>query len=159
MFLPDGRLIGAYDGLTGAVVREYIWMDERLAGTVDAAGTLQFIQTGPLGQPLIVINASGLVIWRGELAPFGELVSSAFGPVPEARFLGQWDEAGSGLYQNWHRTYDASLGREARPLGPFHQPGDADEFPLADAEGREAAEVEEVGHHVGRTGRIGFGEA
>lgn len=120
VFLPDGRLIGEYDGLTGAVILEYIWMDDHLVGNVDASGTVRFVQTGPLGQPLIVMNASGMVVWRGELSPFGELVTSTVtGPVPEARFLGQWDEAGSGLYQNWHRTYDASLGRylEADPLG------------------------------------------
>jgi RHS repeat-associated protein len=119
VFLPDGRLLGEYDGSNGFVVREYIWMDDQLVGSVDASGTLSYLQTGPLGQPLIVMNGSGIVIWRGELAPFGQLVSSSFGPVPDARFLGQWDEAGSGLYQNWHRTYDASLGRylEADPLG------------------------------------------
>lgn len=120
VFLPDGRLIGEYDGATGAVIQEYVWMDDRLVGQVDGAGTLHYIQTGPLGQPLIVTDAGGSVAWRGELSPFGELVTSTgAGPEPDARFLGQWDEAGSGLYQNWHRTYDASLGRylEADPLG------------------------------------------
>ena len=120
VFLPDGRLIGEYDGATGAVIREYVWMDDRLVGQVDGAGTPHYIQTGPLGQPLIVTDAGGSVAWRGELSPFGELVvSTGTGPLPDARFLGQWDEAGSGLYQNWHRTYDASLGRylEADPLG------------------------------------------
>jgi RHS repeat-associated protein len=119
VFLPDGRLLGEYDGATGAVVREYIWMGDRLVASADAAGTLTFIQTGPLGQPLIAMNGAGAVTWQGELSPFGELVTSSFGTAPDARFLGQWEETGSGLYQNWHRTYDASLGRylEADPLG------------------------------------------
>jgi len=119
VFLPDGRLLGEYEGATGAGVREYIWMGDRLVASADAAGTLTFIQTGPLGQPLIAMSGAGALTWKGELSPFGELVTSSTGPAPDARFLGQWEEAGSGLYQNWHRTYDASLGRylEADPLG------------------------------------------
>lgn len=119
VFLPDGRLLGEYEGATGAVVREYIWMGDRLVASADAAVTLTFIQTGPLGQPLIAMSGAGALTWQGELSPFGELVTSSTGPAPDARFLGQWEEAGSGLYQNWHRTYDASLGRylEADPLG------------------------------------------
>lgn len=36
VFLPDGRLAGEYKGSSGAVVGEYIWMDDRLVGSVDA---------------------------------------------------------------------------------------------------------------------------
>ena len=119
VFLTDGRLAGEYEGTSGAVIAEYLWLGDALVGEVSAAGVVTYVQTGPLGQPLAAMDAAGAVAWRGELAPFGELVTSTGTPVPKLRFVGQWTEPGSGLHQNWHRTYDATLGRylEADPLG------------------------------------------
>ena len=120
VFSTDGRLLGEYEGGTGAVVAEYIWLANRLVGKVDSAGVLSFVQTGHLGQPLLIMDDAGTALWEGETTPFGvfNTVTATIGD-PELRFPGQWLEAGSGLYQNWHRDYDPSLGRyiEADPLG------------------------------------------
>lgn len=40
VFLPDGRLAGEYEGSMSAVVRWFIWMEDRLVGSVDAVGAL-----------------------------------------------------------------------------------------------------------------------
>jgi RHS repeat-associated protein len=119
VFLANGRLAGEYDGATGAVIAEYLWLGDALVGEVSPAGVITYVQTGSLGQPLAAMDQAGAVVWRGELAPFGELVSSTGTSVPKLRFAGQWTEPGSGLHQNWHRTYDATIGRylEADPLG------------------------------------------
>ncbi|MEO1662778.1 MAG: RHS repeat-associated core domain-containing protein [Pseudomonadota bacterium] len=120
VFLPSGQLIGEYDGVTGAVVTEYIWLADRLVATVDGSGTLSYVQTGHLGQPLLVMDGSGAATWTGETTPFGVFVATTGSASdPDLRFPGQWLEAGSGLYHNWHRDYDPSLGRyiQADPLG------------------------------------------
>ncbi len=55
MFLPDGRLAGEYDGASGAVIAEYLWLGDALVGEVSAAGVITSVQIGPLRQPLTVL--------------------------------------------------------------------------------------------------------
>lgn len=120
VFSPGGMLLGEYDGATGTVVTEYIWLNNRLVGSVDAAGVLSYVQTGHLGEPLLVMDGSGAATWTGETTPFGVFVATTgTAGDPDLRFPGQWKEAGSGLFHNWHRDYDPTLGRyiEADPLG------------------------------------------
>lgn len=120
VFGPSGHLFGKYNGSTGAVITEYIWLNNRLIAEVDGAGVITYVQTGHLGQPLLMMDDAANVLWRGETSPFGTYVyTSGTASDPDLRFPGQWLEAGSGLYQNWHRDYDASLGRyiEADPIG------------------------------------------
>ncbi|WP_162176746.1 RHS repeat-associated core domain-containing protein [Hyphomonas beringensis] len=120
VFAPSGQLLGEYNGGTGQVIAEYIWLGDQLVAEVDGAGTVRYVQTGHLGQPLVLMDQTANVVWRGETSPFGTYVyTSGVSDDPKARFLGQWLEEGSGLYQNWNRDYDAALGRyiEVDPLG------------------------------------------
>lgn len=48
-------------------------------------------------------------------APFGEVISVTGPASLDARFPGQWFQLESGLAYNWHRHYDASLGRYTQP--------------------------------------------
>lgn len=58
------------------------------------------------------LDESGAIVWRGEMSPFGTYVStSGIAEMPDLRLPGQWLEAGSGLFLNWNRDYDPSLGR------------------------------------------------
>jgi RHS repeat-associated protein len=61
------------------------------------------------------------VVWRASFAPFGQPVGACDTdqdgadddacPVEQPlRFPGQWDDAGTGLYYNWHRYYVPGLG-------------------------------------------------
>ena len=124
IFLPDGRLLGEYDGVTGQAVMEYIWLGDRLVAQMDAGGTLSHVLTGHLGQPLRIMAGDGAVLWAGEMDPFGRYYDTVHGAPHTAsplhlRLPGQWVEPGTGLYQNWHRDYDPSLGRylQADPIG------------------------------------------
>jgi RHS repeat-associated protein len=122
VFTPSGQLLGEYDGATGGVINEYIWFGRHLVATVDAAGAIFYVQTGHLGQPLMVMDGTSQVLWQGETSPFGTYVYTA-GAIsdPGLRLPGQWLEEGSGLYQNWYRDYDATIGRyiEVDPLGVY----------------------------------------
>ncbi len=120
VFAPSGMLLGEYDGATGAAIAEYIWLEDRLVASVDALGAITHVQTGHLGQPLLMTDAAGVVIWGGEMSPFGSYVATTGSASdPDLRLPGQWAEDGAGLSHNWHRDYDPSLGRyiEADPLG------------------------------------------
>ena len=68
-------------------------------------------------RPVFVADAKGMVVWEASYLPFGGVQSSTGGP--DLRFPGQWFQAESGLYQNWMRDYDPTLGRylQADPLG------------------------------------------
>jgi RHS repeat-associated protein len=70
----------------------------------------------------MVMDGTNHVVWQGETSPFGTYVYTS-GAIsdPDLHLPGQWLEAGSGLYQNWYRDYDATIGRyvEADPLGIY----------------------------------------
>lgn len=124
VFDPAGHLIAEHDGATGDVVREYVWLDDIPVAMIDSSsGTAQtyFIHTGQIEEPLVVTDASKAKVWDGYVEPYGQ--AQVFG-TPSAgldlRLPGQWEQAETGgLFQNWHREYDPSLGRyiEADPLG------------------------------------------
>ncbi len=120
----QGHLIAEHDGATGAVVREYVWLDDTPVAMIDSSsGTAQtyYIHTGQIEEPLVMTDASKAKVWDGYVEPYGQ--AQVFG-TPSAgldlRLPGQFYEAETGgLNQNWNRNYDPSLGRYAQvdPLG------------------------------------------
>ncbi|MBI4885296.1 MAG: RHS domain-containing protein [Actinobacteria bacterium] len=119
-----GHLLAEYAALgpMPMVRREYLWLGNTLVAMIDRTliGTpLLAIHTDHLGRPQKLTDASQTVVWDGQFDPFGEehSVTGTF-DIP-LRFPGQeWDGA-TGLSQNWHRDYDATLGRyfESDPIG------------------------------------------
>jgi RHS repeat-associated protein len=124
VFDQAGHLIAEHDGSTGAVLREYVWLDDAPVAMIDATGTspaTYFIHTGQIEEPLVMTDASKAKVWDAYVEPFG--MAQVFG-TPSAgldlRLPGQFTEAETGgLNQNWNRNYDTSLGQyiEADPLG------------------------------------------
>lgn len=124
IFDETGHLLAEHDGSTGAVLREYVWLDDLPIAMIDSSsGTAQtyFIHSGQIDEPLVMTNASKAKVWDAAIEPFGNAVM--FG-TPSAgldlRLPGQWSQAETGgLFQNWNRDYDPTLGRyvEADPLG------------------------------------------
>jgi RHS repeat-associated protein len=124
VFDPAGHLLAEHDGATGAVLREYVWLDDMPVAVIDSTGAspvTYFIHTGQIEEPLVMTDAAQNKVWDAYVEPFGQ--AQVFG-TPSAgldlRLPGQFTEAESGgLHQNWNRNYDASLGRyiEADPLG------------------------------------------
>lgn len=117
VFDPDGRLLAEHDGATGDVVREYVWLDDLPIAQIDSAGTILFISTGQVDEPLMMTDASTAKVWGVAVDPYGSAV--AFGSPSaglDQRLPGQWlqSELG-GLHQNWMRDYDPVLGRYIQP--------------------------------------------
>ncbi|WP_348637297.1 RHS repeat-associated core domain-containing protein [Caulobacter sp. NIBR1757] len=124
IFDPDGHLLAEHDAATGDVLREYVWLEDTPLAMFDYSGgspVTFFIHTGQIGEPLAVTDASKAKVWDAAIEPFGQAVM--FATASEAldlRLPGQWLQAETGgLFQNWMRDYDPTLGRyaQADPLG------------------------------------------
>jgi RHS repeat-associated protein len=65
-----------------------------------------------------MFNASGTLVWRGVVDGYDIAVEVESTPL-KMRFPGQYAILGNGLYYNYHRDYDPSIGRylQSDPIG------------------------------------------
>ncbi|WP_293381809.1 DUF5675 family protein [Phenylobacterium sp.] len=126
IFDEAGHLLAEHDGATGAVMREYVWLDDMPVAMIDSTGAspaIYYIHTGQLDDPQVMTDATQAKVWDAYLEPFGAAQTFTTASVILAlRLPGQYfeDELGAvAANQNWNRDYDTSLGRymEADPLG------------------------------------------
>lgn len=112
------RVLAEIDGTTGVTGREYIWLGDRVIAVAPsgaASSTLYFVTTDHLTRPVQMTNPSKSVVWRAKYGPFGDLVGKSGSASLDARLPGPWFQLESGLAWNWHRHYDASIGRYVQP--------------------------------------------
>lgn len=152
IFDQDGHLLAEHNGYTGAVLREYIWLDDKPLAVIDSTGSSKvtyFIHSGHLNEPQMMTNASKAKVWDAYVTPFGTAQVFTTGTAKvDIRLPGQWyqaEAAGSGLNQNHHRDYDPSLGRyiQVDPLGI-----DAGQNPYAYVDGKPYDYIDPLGLEV-----------
>ena len=114
---PDGNRIAEYNEATGALIRQYIWLEGAPIAVVEG-GVVSFVRSDHIGRPVFATDSSGVKVWTAAYLPFGG-VRVTTGTPPTARFPGQWFQSETGLHQNWMRDYDPTTGRymQADPLG------------------------------------------
>ncbi len=126
IFDEDGHLLAEHDGSSGAVLREYVWLDDMPIAVIDSTSgspIIYYIHAGQLNEPQVMTDSSQTSVWNAYMSPFGQAQVFTNGAAAlDMRLPGQWFEAeaaGAGLNQNAHRDYDPSLGRyiEVDPLG------------------------------------------
>ena len=117
VFGPDGNWIAEYNEATGALLREYVWLDGEPVA-VREGGVNYFVRVDHIGRPVFATNSAGAKVWSLAYLPFGG-VRAATGVPTALRFPGQWFQSENGLHQNWMRDYDPTTGRylQADPLG------------------------------------------
>jgi RHS repeat-associated protein len=117
VFDSAGNRIAEYNQATGALIREYIWLDNAPIAVVEG-GVIYSVRTDHIGRAVFATNAAGAKVWTASYLPFGGLRVSTGVPLA-LRFPGQWFQSESGLHQNWMRDYDPTTGRylQADPLG------------------------------------------
>jgi RHS repeat-associated protein len=105
---------------TGQTLREYIWLNDLPVAVVDNVNTaspaLYYVHSDHLSRPARMTAQNQSWAWDVIYDPFGNVSYSWSNPeVMNIRFPGQWFQLETGLAYNWHRHYDASLGRYVQP--------------------------------------------
>jgi RHS repeat-associated protein len=132
-----GHMLGEYDQ-SGAARQEIFWLGDTpvairgtmpcLTGGACTESATAYVWTDHLNTPreLTRVNGSNqhVSLWKWDSLPFGESSPnenpSSLGVMTfNHRFPGQYRDGETGLYQNWHREYEARLGRyiESDPIG------------------------------------------
>ena len=127
----SGNVIAELDA-SGATAREYIWLPEaEIAPTAASRATIDrpvavvdgvnatpvtyYVHADHLHRPIRMSNAAKAIVWSAEYQPWGAVQSLSGALTLDLRFPGQWFQLEAGLHYNWHRHYDASLGRYTQP--------------------------------------------
>lgn len=90
------------------------------SAVIIAGRTLHYVHTDHLGTPQVVTAQNQSVIWMVDYQPFGQLKPNQSNSIElYSRFPGQYLDTESGLYYNYFRDYDPTIGRyiESDPIG------------------------------------------
>lgn len=100
--------------------RAYVWLDGSIIAMVDGSqGQVFDVHSDYLGRPWRVHNQSGSIVWSAANKAFDRQVTYNLIGDLNLGFPGQYLDAESSLWQNWHRSYDPSIGRytQSDPIG------------------------------------------
>ena len=118
LFLHSGTGLLAKTDAVGTVLQSYGWQPEGTYGTAPlfmrtTDGHYYYYHNDPLGQPWLLTNKAGAVVWQAaQIQAFGTVSSAPAAQVVQPlRFPGQYFDAETGLHYNLHRYYDPATGR------------------------------------------------
>ncbi len=85
----------------------------------DPLDNLHYFINDHLGTPQRTLDENQIATWEAEHEAFGEAIVTRQIIVNNHRFPGQYYDAETGLHYNWHRYYNAEIGRyvTSDPIG------------------------------------------
>jgi hypothetical protein len=78
IFGSDGAMLAEHT-TTGALTRNYVYLNGQPLALVDATGTVSYVLNDQVGQPQKMLNSSGAVSWQRVAGIFGDTVTQAVG--------------------------------------------------------------------------------
>lgn len=113
----SGQVLSEYT--QDSLATDYIYLNGRPLAKITSTGEKLYFINDHLGTPLVLVDSAKTVRWSADWYPFGEIYDEQVSATNNVRFPGQWRDAGSELYYNWHRYYNPAIGRymQADPVG------------------------------------------
>lgn len=122
LYNDGGQLLAETSPSSTAIGTSYIWFQGQIVGFV-RGGSLYYVLNDHLGRPEVIYRRDGAstqtLVWQAKnLAFTREMATNTLGEF-NIGFPGQYYDKESGLWYNWHRYYDSSVGRyiQSDPIG------------------------------------------